>query len=93
MRFGERQINLEQVLPLPEMSFISERVKQGYSRMHSKWQKEFLQPPVSAVILKITALSTNTLMTPKLLVPQRSRQPHILFNILFCLDVAGIEDL
>lgn len=75
------------------MSFISERVRQGYSRMHNKWQKEFLQPLVPAVTLKITVLSTNTLMTPKLLVPQRSRQSHILFNVLFYSDATGIEDL
>ena len=54
--------------------------------MHNKWQKEFLQSPVPTVTLKITALSTNTLMTCRLLVPKRSRQPHILFSILVYLD-------
>ena len=54
--------------------------------MHNKWQEEFLQPPVPTVTLKITALSTNTLMSPKVLVPKRCRQPHILSNILVYLD-------
>ena len=31
-------------------------------------------------------------MTPKLLVPKRSGQPHILFDILVYLDAVGIED-
>lgn len=55
-------------------------------KRHNKWQEEFLQPPVPTVTLKITALSTNTLMTPKVLVPKRCRQPHILSNILVYLD-------
>ena len=54
--------------------------------MHNKWQEEFLQSPVPTVTLKITALSTNTLMTRRLLVPKRCRQPHILFSILVYLD-------
>lgn len=69
-----------------EMNFISERVRQGYLRMHNKWQEEFLQSPVPTVTLKITALSTNILMTRRLLVPKRCRQPHILFSILVYLD-------
>lgn len=32
-------------------------------------------------------------MMPKLLVPKKSRQPHILFNILVYADAIGIEGL